>query len=142
MDAPFEILESIANGDQASFKKLYYLFCNNVYNIALSYTKNEEQAEEIVQDVFTKIYQNADKFKGNSTISTWIYRITVNTSINHIKKEKRLSLFKFGSNEIDRCIKALVAVFFSEIEVLEHRSYFGGRDEIRHAHAGGFGFAN
>ena len=76
MDAPFEILESIANGDQASFKKLYYLFCNNVYNIALSYTKNEEQAEEIVQDVFTKIYQNADKFKGNSTISTWIYRIT------------------------------------------------------------------
>ena len=102
MDAPFEILESIANGDQASFKKLYYLFCNNVYNIALSYTKNEEQAEEIVQDVFTKIYQNADKFKGNSTISTWIYSITVNTSINHIKKEKRLSFFKFGSNEIDQ----------------------------------------
>ena len=51
--------------------------------------QDEQAAEEISQDVFTNIFKKAGTFKGNSAVRTWIYRITVNTSLNFIKKKKR-----------------------------------------------------
>lgn len=92
-----DIIHSIAAGDRQAFKLLYIEYAEVVYNTALSYTKNVEEAEEVTQDVFTKVFQNASKFKGNSTVKTWIYRITVNTSLNYIKSKKRFSLFNFNS---------------------------------------------
>lgn len=60
-----------------------------MYNTALGYLQNVEDAEEIVQDVFLTIYEKAHTFKGNAKVSTWMYRITVNKSLNHIDKRKR-----------------------------------------------------
>ncbi len=102
MSDPHKLLISIANGDRNGFRKLYDLFSEKVYNTALSYVQNEADAEEITQDVFTSIFRNATKFKGDSAVKTWIYRITVNTSLNHIKKKKRFSFLKFGESEIDK----------------------------------------
>lgn len=83
------LIKAIAEGDQNSFKQLYDLFSDIVYNTALGYTQNHEMAEEVAQDVFVSIYKNADQFKAASKVSTWIYRITVNTSLNAIKKRKK-----------------------------------------------------
>lgn len=94
------LMKSIANGDRKAFRELYVDFSPMVYNTALAYAQNKEDAEEITQDVFTQIYRKAAKFKGDSAVSTWIYRITVNTSLNLIKKRKRLSLF-VSSDRID-----------------------------------------
>lgn len=60
----------------------------------MSYTKNQEDAEEITQDVFVKLHKNAPSFRGDSSLRTWLYRITINTSLNHIKKKNRFVLFK------------------------------------------------
>ena len=60
----------------------------------MSYIKSAEDAEEITQDVFVKIYKSASTFKGQSSIKTWIYRIVVNTSLNYLKKHNRFALFK------------------------------------------------
>lgn len=89
-----EIIRSIINGNEKAFASLYDFYSEKVYSTALSYTKNVEEAEEITQDVFVKVYQSAAKFKGDSTLNTWIYRITVNTSLNYIKKKNRFTLFK------------------------------------------------
>lgn len=97
----FNLIEAIARGDKKAFQQLYDLFSEKVFNTSLSYAKNEQEAEEITQDVFTSIFRNADKFKGDSAVSTWIYRIAVNTSLNHIKKKKRFSFLKFGESEKD-----------------------------------------
>ncbi len=94
-----DILVLIGNGDQEAFRKLYDKYCENVYNTSLSYLQNEADAEEVTQDVFTNIFQNAAKFKGNSSVSTWIYRITINTSLNAINRKKRKSFLSFGSAE-------------------------------------------
>ena len=51
--------------------------------------QDEQAAEEITQDVFTNIFKKATTFKSNSAVRTWIYRITVNTSLNFIKKKKQ-----------------------------------------------------
>ncbi|MEM9833201.1 MAG: RNA polymerase sigma factor [Bacteroidota bacterium] len=92
----------MAHGDRAAFRQLYELFSDKVYNTALSYVQVEEEAEEITQDVFLSVFRNAAQFKGDATLNTWIYRITVNTSLNYLKKRKRLSFMKFGESEVDK----------------------------------------
>lgn len=85
-----ELIYDVANGDRKSFSLLYRLFSAKVFSTAISYTNNLEEAEEVTQDVFTKIYLNASSFKGNSSASTWIFRITVNTALTCINKRQRL----------------------------------------------------
>ena len=87
-------IKEVAEGNQNAFVSLYNEFNSKVYNMALSYTKNVEEAEEVTQDVFLKIHRAAASFKGNSSLNTWVYRITVNTSLNYLKKQNRLVLFK------------------------------------------------
>jgi len=58
-----------------------------VYNLALHYVQNIQDAEEITQDVFVSVYQSLAKFKESSTISTWIYRIAINKSLDYIKSK-------------------------------------------------------
>lgn len=77
-----------------------------VYNLALHYVQNVLDAQEITQDVFVAIYLSADSFRGASSKSTWIYRITINKSLDFIKAKKRkkriaqfTSLFFEGSAE-------------------------------------------
>lgn len=102
MSNDLHLLQSIANGDSAAFRKLYERFSEKVYNTAISYTQNKEDAEEVTQDVFTKIFRNAAKFEGKSAVSTWIYRITVNTSLNYLKKKKRFSFLQLDNSKKDK----------------------------------------
>jgi len=97
-----EILKSISNGDKKAFQILYNSFCNKIYNTSLSYLQNKQDAEEVMQDVFIKIYQKAATFKGESSVSTWIYKITVNTSLNFLKRKKRFSFFRISETEINK----------------------------------------
>ena len=102
MSNTLQLIQAIANGESKAFQELYEIFSARVFNTALSYTQNEQEAEEITQDVFTNIYRNASKFKGEASVSTWIYRITVNTSLNQLKKKKRFSFLKFGEPELNK----------------------------------------
>jgi RNA polymerase sigma factor (sigma-70 family) len=66
-----------------------------VYNLAYSYAQNIEDAEEITQDVFVKVYESLDTFKGNSKMSTWLYKITINKSLDFLKAKNRKKRFAF-----------------------------------------------
>jgi RNA polymerase sigma-70 factor (family 1) len=87
-----ELIQAIINGDKHAFAALYKAYSDKVYNIAISYTKNAESAQDITQDVFVKIYKYAAKFNWDSALNTWIYRIVVNTCLNYIKKQNKLSI--------------------------------------------------
>lgn len=91
MNSEFDIVRDIAKGSTGALAKLYTLYSDKVYNTALSYCKNFKDAEDITHDVFLKIYKNASQFKGKSSLNTWIYRIAINTSINHLSTRKRKS---------------------------------------------------
>ncbi len=80
-----------------------------MYNLALQYVQNMEDAEEITQDVFLSIYQSIDSFREESKLSTWIYRITINKSIDLINKRNRKKRFAF-----------LTSLFNSENDKLTH----------------------
>lgn len=62
------------------------------FNIALKICKNEQDAEEIVQDAFVKVFKGLNKFKNQSQFSTWFYRIVYNTAISSIRYKKNLTL--------------------------------------------------
>jgi RNA polymerase sigma-70 factor (ECF subfamily) len=72
------------------FNTLYRLHYSNVYRLCLSYVSgNSALATELAQEVFIKVWQNRARFREESKISTWIYRITVNTCLMHLRKIKK-----------------------------------------------------
>jgi|TARA_R110002110_G_scaffold199393_2_gene410111 RNA polymerase sigma factor (sigma-70 family) len=85
-----------------TFKDIYINHKDLVYNLSLQYIQNVEEAEEITQDVFLAVYKNLNSFKKESTIKTWLYRITINKSIDYIKAKKRdKRKSNFQSSRID-----------------------------------------
>lgn len=72
-----------------NFNEIYRQHKNLVYNLALQYAQNTEDAEEIAQDVFVSVHQNLEKFKQQSEVKTWVYRITINKSLDFIKAKNR-----------------------------------------------------
>ena len=83
--------------NQSHFEKLYHEFKTLVFNVALNYLQNVEDAEEITQDVFIKIYNSLESFNHKSSHKTWIYRITINHSLDYIKqKNSQKRFFIFG----------------------------------------------
>ena len=89
--------------NQVQFEKLYSEYKTLVFNVALNYLQNLEDAEEITQDVFVKVYHSLENFNQKSSYKTWIYRITINQCLDFIKKknsQKRFFIFgKKSQNE-------------------------------------------
>ncbi len=88
-----ELIEKIKRGERDLFKELVDKYKDMVFNICFGFVKNKEDAEDITQDVFFTIYKNIKVFKFESKISTWIYRIAVNRSLNHIRNRKLSRIF-------------------------------------------------
>lgn len=70
------------------FKDIYQTYSPKVHRLCLGYTGNAMEADDLLQEVFIKAWQNLDKFRGDSQISTWIYRIAVNTCLHHLRSQK------------------------------------------------------
>ena len=80
------------------FENIYNQYKILVYNVALNYLQNIEDAEEITQDVFVQLHQSLNTFQNNSTLKTWIYRITINKCLDFIKhKNSKKRFFIFGA---------------------------------------------
>lgn len=74
---------------------LYKAHHRSVYNVALDLLQSKEDAEEIVQDVFLEAHRSLAKFDGRSAVSTWLYRIAVNKSLDLLRSRKRQKRFAF-----------------------------------------------
>jgi RNA polymerase sigma-70 factor (ECF subfamily) len=88
-DIAAEILGRASLGDLSAFEEVYKACSSFVYNVALRITHNNADAEEVSQDVFMKIYHKLKDFGFRSAFKTWVYRVTVNTAINHYRKAIR-----------------------------------------------------
>lgn len=84
-----ELVERARQGDREAFRVLVERYQRKVAAMALGMLRNREDALDVVQDTFTKAYQSLDKFKGDSSFYTWIYRIGVNLCIDHQRRESR-----------------------------------------------------
>lgn len=88
-DISEDILVAAGEGNVAAFKQVYDVYSRFVYNVALRMVKRPEEAQEITQDVFLIIHKKLKDFRYESSFKTWIYRITVNLTMNSLKRLKK-----------------------------------------------------
>ena len=74
---------------EANFKDLFQKNSRKIYHLCYGYTGDEDSANDLMQETFLKVCQNLDKFRNQALISTWIYRIAVNTCLSYLRIEKR-----------------------------------------------------
>lgn len=89
MNTDQSIIDAILNGDTKSYTTLVNRYKDLVFTLALRMLKNREEAEEVAQDAFIKAFKSLERFKGDSKFSTWIYKITYNTCLDKLKKNKK-----------------------------------------------------
>jgi RNA polymerase sigma-70 factor (ECF subfamily) len=89
------LVQASKNGDTAAFEELIKRHDRKILRIALNFTRNHGDAEEVVQDTFLKAYRNLGRFQGNAKFSTWLTRIAINESLTKLRKQhgdKEISL--------------------------------------------------
>jgi len=89
VDEELAIIKNVLEGDRNAFEELVLSNQKNVYNLALKMTKDEEDAMDISQEAFLKAYRQLESFRGDSRFSVWLYRLTYNLCIDHIRKKPR-----------------------------------------------------
>ena len=101
----------IIEGNINAFNILVDRYKDLVFSLALKMVKNREEAEEVAQDTFIKVFKSLSQFKGDSKFSTWIYKVTYNTCLDRLKKQKReqqvVSIDEFNTNQIKSIDNAL-----------------------------------
>jgi RNA polymerase sigma-70 factor (ECF subfamily) len=102
MEKDRELIRKILSGDIKAFKILFDEYKNSVFHVCCRFTGNKRDAEDLCQDVFIKIYQTLHTFRQESKLSTWIYRITVNHCLNHIRGKRKQKIFSAPENIIHK----------------------------------------
>ncbi len=90
-EADETIIGQVLNGNRNAYALLVDKYKDRVFSLALGIVHNRELAEEIAQDAFVKAFSSLRKFRKEAGFSTWIYRITYNTAISEIRKQKHTS---------------------------------------------------
>lgn len=88
-----ELIELLKSGDENAFRKLVETHQAMVVNTAMGMIHNQTDAEDIAQDVFIQVYHSITDFRGESSLKTWLYRITITRSLNAIRTNKRRKFF-------------------------------------------------
>ena len=84
-----DLIKRFKNGSQVAFEELVARHENKMYSIALRYTKNTEDAEEVIQDVCITLYNKVQDFEGKSAFTSWLYRIVVNSALMKLRKNRQ-----------------------------------------------------
>ena len=84
-----ELAKGILNQDKEVFEEVISLYQDKAYNLCLRITRNEHDAEEAVQDLFSTVYRKINTFKGDSKFSSWIFRIATNCALMKLRTRKR-----------------------------------------------------
>ena len=89
------LLARLKAGDESAVRDMAEAYGSKIYQLAFRYLRNKEDAEEVTQDVLLKVYRKIDAFRGDSALSSWIYRITFNTAMS------RLRTLKYQRTQVD-----------------------------------------
>ena len=109
------IIKACLKGDRAAQKRFYQIFSDKMYGVCFRYTNNEDEAKDILQDGFIKVFLNLNKFNNKGSLEGWIRRIIVNTALERFRDKNYLfavsmdSGYEAGEKEYDHIISELSA---------------------------------
>lgn len=87
-----KLKKKFSEGNRRAFNIVYDNYCDAMFAICLRYTKNKDEASDILQDAFIKVFEKCETYKPEYEIGGWIKRIVINTAINYLRKNKRFDL--------------------------------------------------
>ncbi len=93
------LLEKIRDGDEDAFRELIKKYEPRVASIVIRMLGKTPEAEDVGQDTFIRFYQSIDKFRGDSSVGTYLTRIAMNLSLNELKRRKRRNIFSLSTEE-------------------------------------------
>src|SRR5450755_1637994 len=101
LDSDLDLLKRAQQGDADAFASLFHVHKAKVYSVCLRLTNNTAEAEDLTQDAFVQVFRKLATFRGDSALSTWLYRVAVNTVLMHFRKKglKQISLDEPASKE-------------------------------------------
>jgi len=94
-----QLIARLQAGDESAVQELAERYTPRIFQLAMRHMKNREDAEEVTQDVLVKVYRKVGEFRGDSALSSWIYRITFNTAMSRLRNGR---LAKAAEKERDR----------------------------------------
>jgi RNA polymerase sigma factor (sigma-70 family) len=89
-----ELLRLFQKGDESAFNHLVLRYQEKVYWVARRFINDHDGADDITQEVFCKAYESLKEFRGDSSLYTWLYRITVNIALNNLRRQKVREFFR------------------------------------------------
>lgn len=108
-------IQALKNKDSSAYSQLLDDFQQKVFSTCISFVPNKEDAEDIAQDVFIEVFKSISKFKGDSKLSTWIYRITTNKCLEFIRKKNTKKRFAFLESITGNAIPMDKTNYFTEM---------------------------
>lgn len=118
-----EMIEAILKGDQKAFKLLVDTYQLMVVNTCYAFVHDRDEAEDIAQDVFVQVFESLGRFRFESKLSTWLYRIAVNRSINHCKSPRgraiKINIDSWKQQEVAQSVEMPQQQILEEQEQIE-----------------------
>ncbi|WP_256004698.1 MULTISPECIES: RNA polymerase sigma factor [Pedobacter] len=112
------------------FKQIFDTNSKKIFHLCYGYTGDKDAANDLLQETFLKVWQNLEKFRNKSQISTWIYRIAVNTCLTYLRSEKRQAKDELTDNIIETRAEEhsekneQIALLYQSIAKLEENDRF------------------
>jgi len=100
-DSDMAIVRAVQAGDVAAFDQLIEKYRGRVFGVIYNMTSNREDAADLTQDAFIKAFQSINRFQGQSSFFTWLYRIAINSTLTHLRKSRLRSFFSLEKLDED-----------------------------------------
>ena len=95
-----DLVRRVQSGDSTAFRALFDKYHRRAFAVAMGVVKNQDDALDAVQEAFVKVHKNIHKFEGSSSFYTWLYRIVMNSSIDHVRRTSRRKSLSFDERQL------------------------------------------
>jgi len=117
-----EIIQSIKSGNTEAFKILVEKYQTMVFRTAMGFVHSKQDAEDLTQEIFIKVFQSLGSFMEKSEFSTWLYRITINMSLNYVNRKKIERFFNLTNEKLQSLIEKQDETVNPEQEMINNES--------------------
>ena len=100
-----ELVDKARRGDRDAFRVLFERYHRRAYALAFGVLRHQDDALDVVQDAFIKAHKYLDKFEGNSSFYTWLYRIVMNLAIDHLRKHRRNKPVELDESKLEDSVE-------------------------------------